>query len=59
LQNRAARIITGKTYEVSPEDVLKELDWQPLKQRHKTNKQFLRTEYETKKCHHQFLTCSK
>ena len=38
LQNRAARIITGKTYEVSSEDVLKELDWQPLNQRYKTNK---------------------
>ena len=37
-QNRAARIITGKTYEVSSEDVLKELDWQPLNQRYKTNK---------------------
>jgi hypothetical protein len=38
LQNRAARIITGKTYEVSSEDVLKELPWQPLNQRYKTNK---------------------
>ena len=38
LQNRAARIITGKTYEVSSEDVLKELDWQPLNQLYKTNK---------------------
>ena len=38
LQNRAAQIITGKTYEVSSEDVLKELDWQPLNQRYKTNK---------------------
>ena len=38
LQNRAARIITGKTYEVSSEDVLKELDWQPLNQRYKNNK---------------------
>ncbi len=38
LQNRAVRIITGKTYEVSSEDVLKELDWQPLNQRYKANK---------------------
>ena len=38
LQNRAPRIITSKTYEVSSEDVLKELDWQPLNQRYKTNK---------------------
>jgi hypothetical protein len=37
-QDRAAWIITGKTYEVSSEDVLKELDWQPLNQRYKTNK---------------------
>jgi hypothetical protein len=29
---------TGKTYEVSSEDVLKELDWQSLNQRYKTNK---------------------
>ena len=30
LQNRAARIITGSTYDVSSENVLKELNWQPL-----------------------------
>ena len=60
LQNRAARIITGKTYEVSSEDVLTELDWQPLNQRYKTNKLFfMHRIYETKKCHHQFLRCSK
>jgi hypothetical protein len=38
LQYRAARIITGKVSEVTSEDVLKELDCQPLNQRHKTNK---------------------
>ena len=38
LQNRAARIITGKTYDVSSDDVLKELNWEPLKQRYKINK---------------------
>ena len=29
-QNRAARIITGRTYDVSSDDVLKELNWEPL-----------------------------
>ena len=38
LQNRAARIITGRTYDVSSDDVLKELNWEPLKQRYKINK---------------------
>jgi hypothetical protein len=38
LQNRAARIITGSTYDVSSENVLKELNWQPLKNRYKNNK---------------------
>ena len=38
LQNRAARIITGRTYDVSSDDVLKELNWKPLKQRYKMNK---------------------
>ena len=47
--------ITGKTYEVSSEDVLKELDWQPLITNViKPINQFLCTEYETKKCHHHF-----
>ena len=38
LQNRAARTITGRTYVVSSDDVLKELNWEPLKQRYKINK---------------------
>ena len=38
LQNRAARIITGRTYDVRSDDVLKELNWEPLKQRYKINK---------------------
>ena len=59
LQNRAARIITGKTYEVSSEDVLKELDWQPLNQRYKTNKSIFMHRIRNEKCHHQFATCSK
>ncbi len=38
LQNRAARVITGRTYEVSSKDVLNELNWQPLRQRFRRNK---------------------
>ena len=30
LQNRAARVITGKSYDVRSGDILKELCWQPL-----------------------------
>lgn len=30
LQNRAARIISGATYETRSADILKSLDWQPL-----------------------------
>ena len=33
LQNRAARVITGRTYETRSKDVLKELNWQPLNER--------------------------
>ena len=38
--NRGARVITGRTYETSSKDVLKELimSWQPLIQRFKRNK---------------------
>ncbi len=38
LQNRAARVITGRTYEVSSKYVLNELNWQPLRQRFRRNK---------------------
>ncbi len=38
LQNRAARVITGTTYETRSHDVLKELHWQPLKERLKHKK---------------------
>ena len=31
LQNRAARVITGRSYETRSRDVFKELHWQPLK----------------------------
>ena len=30
LQNRAVRIITGRTYDVNSDDVLKELNWDTL-----------------------------
>lgn len=38
LQNRAARVITVRTYEINSKDVLKELNWQPLIQGLKRNK---------------------
>jgi hypothetical protein len=38
LQNRAARVITGRTYETRSCDVLKELHWQLLKERLKHKK---------------------
>ncbi|XP_028394523.1 uncharacterized protein LOC114518722 [Dendronephthya gigantea] len=38
LQNRATCVITGKTYETRSRDVLKELHWQPLKERFKRKK---------------------
>ena len=41
LQNRAARVITSKSYEVRSEDVLKELNWHPLRQRYQINKLIL------------------
>lgn len=37
-QNRAARVITGRTYETRTSDVLEELDWQPLMKRFEANK---------------------
>jgi hypothetical protein len=33
LQNRAARVITGKSYDVRSKDILEELSWQPLMER--------------------------
>ena len=38
LQNRAARVITGKSYEVRSDDILRELNWQPLVERGNDNK---------------------
>ena len=33
LQNRAARVITGKSYDVRSRDILKEICWRPLIER--------------------------
>jgi hypothetical protein len=41
LQNRAAHVITSKTYETRSCNVLKELQWQPLTERLKHKKLFL------------------
>ena len=38
MQNRAARVITGKSYEVRSQSILQELGWQPLVERWKQNK---------------------
>jgi hypothetical protein len=38
LKNRAARVITGRTYETRSKDVIKELNWQPLSERLNRNK---------------------
>ena len=40
LQNRAARVITGRSYGTRSRDVLKELHWQPLKERFEHKKLF-------------------
>ena len=38
MQNRAARVITGKSYDVRSKDILQELSWQPLMGRWGNNK---------------------
>ena len=40
LQNSAASVITGRSYETRSRDVLKELHWQPLKERFEHKKLF-------------------
>jgi hypothetical protein len=30
MQNRAARVITGRSYETPSNEILRELDWKPL-----------------------------
>ena len=38
MRNRAARVITGKSYDVRSKDILQELSWQPLMERWGNNK---------------------
>ena len=38
LQKRAARVITGSSYEISSENILNELDWLHLKDRFRNKK---------------------
>ena len=38
MQNRASRIITGRSYETRSSDLLQELNWQTLKERRKEQK---------------------
>ena len=38
LQNRAARVITGDTYEIRSTDILKKLNWKTLEERRKEQK---------------------
>ena len=38
LQNREARVITDSSYETNSEDILSELNWQPLKKRFRIKK---------------------
>jgi hypothetical protein len=38
LQNHAARVITGDTYEIRSTDILKKLNWKTLEERRKEQK---------------------
>ena len=38
MQNRAARVITGKPCEIAAKEIFKELNWQPLADRWEKNK---------------------
>jgi hypothetical protein len=38
VQNRAARIITGKSYEIRTSELLKELNWQTLEERRESGR---------------------
>ena len=40
MQNRAARVITGRSYEVRSETILQDLCWQPLIEKWRENKAF-------------------
>jgi hypothetical protein len=41
LQSRAARVITGSSYEISSENILSELNWLPLEDRFRNKKTML------------------
>ena len=43
LQNRAARVITGKSYETRSSEILKNLGWQPLLDRRKDKRALFRS----------------
>lgn len=57
LQNRAARIVTGKTYETRSLHVLKELHWQPFKERFKQQKLIFMHKIRITKCQLAQQTC--
>jgi hypothetical protein len=41
MQNRAASVVIGKSYEVRSSEILRELDWQTLEKRRNCNKAML------------------
>ena len=41
MQNRAARVITGKSHDVRSKDILQELSWQPLMERWGNKRRYL------------------
>ena len=43
MQNRAARVITGRSYEVRSETIVQDLGWQPLIEKWRENKAVLCT----------------
>ena len=47
LQNRAARVITGSSYETNSEDILSKLNWKPLKERFRIKKAMFACMLET------------
>ena len=50
MQNRAARVITGRSYEVRSQSILQELRWQPLVDRWKQNKAVFMYKVKNGKC---------
>jgi hypothetical protein len=58
MQNRDARIITGKPYKIRSRDLLTELGWQILKERRDTQKATLMFIVKIRKCREIWLICS-